>query len=111
MTTVARAKYHLRQLRKMVARADDAPFLQLVWATDALQSGRTRAAATFITYPAGADDPSIGARLAVHRWELESLLTQLFLTPKQEAHPGENRILNCTRVRVDDRNDPASAKA
>src|SRR4051794_1837819 len=36
--SAARVAYHMKQLQKMVARSGDSAFLQLVWATDALQS-------------------------------------------------------------------------
>lgn len=95
MTSPARVKYHLEKLRKMFARADDHAFLQLVWATDALQSDRVDSARPFIAFPPQAANASIASPFAIHRWELETLLVQLFLTPKQEIHPGPNLILNC----------------
>lgn len=97
MTSAPRVKYHLDKLRKMFARADDRAFLQLVWAVDALQSGRVDAARPFVAFPPQAvADLSIQTAHGVHRWELETLLVQLFLTPKQQVHPvGPNLILNC----------------
>ena len=40
MASEAKVAYHLKQLLKMFARANDAAFLQMIWAVDALQSGR-----------------------------------------------------------------------
>src|SRR5436190_24045087 len=95
--SAAKVKYHVQQLRKMFARADDHAFLQMVWAVDALQSDRVQAAAQYLTYPPAAAVSSIGSNYAIHRWELETLLTQLFLTPKQEIRTGPNLILDCSK--------------
>ena len=43
--SAAKVAYHTKQLNKMLARSSDIPFLQLIWATDALQSNRVSAAA------------------------------------------------------------------
>jgi hypothetical protein len=43
--SLAKVAYHLKQLRKLFARASDEHFLQMVWAVDALCSGRPQAAA------------------------------------------------------------------
>src|ERR1044072_1061567 len=95
MASAAKAEYHLKQLRKVFARANDYGFLQMLWAADALQSDRYDAAARYITFPKGAAHPSILSQYSVHRWELESLLIQLFITPKNEVKPGPNLLLNC----------------
>lgn len=95
--SAAKVAYHTKQLGKMFARSGDIPFLQLIWATDALQSDRVEAAGAFISYPQQAADSSIGSPFAVHRWELETLVIQLFLTAKQEIHEGANLNLNCSK--------------
>lgn len=95
MISASKCAYHLKKLRKGLARANDYAFLQMVWAADALQSGRDQAAAQYLTFPKEAADKSILSSYSVHRWELESLLIQLFLTPKKEIRPGPNLLLNC----------------
>ena len=35
--------------------------------------------------------------MGIHRWELETLLVQLFLTPKDPVRPEGNLILDCTK--------------
>src|SRR5258705_72225 len=95
MSSAAKCEYHLKQLRKVFARANDYAFLQMMWAADALQSGREKAAARYLTFPAKAADASLLSKYGVHSWELESLLIQLFLTPKNEIRPGPNLLLNC----------------
>src|SRR5712672_450677 len=95
--SAAKVAYHTKQLGKMLARSGDIPFLQLIWATDALQSDRVGAAGAFITYPPQAADSSIGSPFAIRRWELETLTIQLFLTAKQEIHEGANLVLDCSK--------------
>lgn len=94
----AKAKYHLNQLRKMFARANDHAFLQMVWATDALQDDREGVASQYLkNYPKAAAQSTITSPYAIHRWELETLLIQLFLTPKQEIGSEPNLVLDCTK--------------
>lgn len=94
--SAAKVAYHMKQLRKMFSRCSDIAFLQLIWATDALQSDRAQAASALISFPPEAADSSIDAPMAIHRWELETLSIQLFLTPKQAVHDGANLALNCS---------------
>src|SRR5947207_15619894 len=97
MASAAKCAYHLKQLRKIFARANDHAFHQMIWAVDALQYGREEAAnRIFASYPPEAADSSFGSPYAIRRWELETLFVQLLLTPKQEFHAGGNLILPCT---------------
>ena len=77
--TPAKLAYHSKQLRKYFARANDKAFLELIWAVDALQSGRENEAKLFLkTYPkAAVASSSIHSPMGIHRWELETLLIQL----------------------------------
>lgn len=68
----AKVAYHLKQLRKLFPRASDQQFLQMVWAVDALRSGRPEAAARLLTFPQQAADQSVGSRYAIHKWEVEA---------------------------------------
>lgn len=82
----AKVAYHQKQLLKMFARANDAAFLQMIWAVDALQSGREGVAKSyFSTYPPEAAVKSSlpPSPFSIHRWELETLIVQLFLVPKE----------------------------
>src|SRR5687768_17058075 len=45
----------------------------------------------------GTADSSIGSPLAIHRWELETLTIQLFLTPKQVIDAEANLVLDCSK--------------
>jgi hypothetical protein len=96
----AKVSYHLKQLRKMFARANDATFLQMIWAVDALQSGRETVAKAYIpTYPPEAATKSSlpPYRFSIHRWELETLIVQLFLVPKELPREQGNLVLDCSK--------------
>ncbi len=96
----AKVAYHLTQLVKMFARANDAAFLQMIWAVDALQSGREAAAKPyFSTYPPGAAAKSSlpPSSFSIHRWELETLIVQLFLVPKELSREQGNLVLDCSK--------------
>jgi hypothetical protein len=91
----AKVAYHLRQLRKLFSRASDPTFLQMVWAIDALRSGRPEIAASLLTFPQQAADQSMGSRFAIHQWELETLLIQFFSTPREEPQLGSTAVFDC----------------
>jgi hypothetical protein len=96
----AKVVYHLKQLLKMFARANDAAFLQMIWAVDALQSGREAAAKPyFSTYPpqAAAKSSLPPSPFSIHRWELETLIVQLFLAPKELPREQGNLVLDCSK--------------
>ena len=96
----AKVAYHLKQLLKMFARASDAAFLQMIWAVDALQSGREAVATPyFSTYPReAAAKSSIQSAFGLHRWELETLIVQLFLVPKEvPREQGKQLVLDCSK--------------
>jgi len=93
----AKVAYHLKQLRKLFARASEQHFLQMVWAIDALCSGRPKAAAHLLSFPPQAADQSIGSDFAIHQWELETLLTLLFLTPKGNSKGEASVAFDCSK--------------
>jgi hypothetical protein len=95
----AKVAYHLKQLVKMFARANDAAFLQMILAVDALQSGREAAAKPyFSTYPPEAAKTSMPpSPFSIHRWELETLIVQLFLIPKELPREQANQTLDCSK--------------
>jgi hypothetical protein len=93
----AKAAYHFKQLRKLFPRAADQSFLQMVWAIDALRSGRPEVAARLLTFPKQVTDQSIGTRFAIHQWELETLLIQWLVTPKEDPKPGTRAVFDCSK--------------
>jgi hypothetical protein len=96
----AKVAYHLKQLVKMFARANDAALLQMIWAVDALQSGREAVAKRYLsTYPpeAAAKSSIPPSPFSIHRWELETLIVQLFLVPKESQRERGNQIMGCSK--------------
>ena len=95
----AKVAYHQKQLLKMFARANDAAFLQMIWAIDALQSGRDAVAKPYFSaYPSEAPaKSSMQSPLGIHRWELETLIVQLFLVPKELPREQGNLVLDCSK--------------
>jgi len=75
-----------KRLRDTLAIAPDEPFLQMIWAINALHEGRPDLAARLIAFPPEAAEQKAGDPLAIHAWELETLVNQLILTPKK---PGQ----------------------
>jgi len=91
--------YHQQQLLKMFARANDAAFLQMIWAVDALQSGREAAAKPYFSLypPAAIAKSSVRSPVGIHRWELETLIVQLLLAPKELPREQGNLVLDCSK--------------
>jgi len=96
MSRVSR-DYHRKKLNDLLSHADDEAFFQMVWAVDALQSGREQQAARYLRYPPAAVTDHVASEHAVHPWDLETLVGQLLITPKSPKLPGPNRMLNCTQ--------------
>jgi hypothetical protein len=94
--SLAKVAYHRKQLRKLFARGSDRQFLQMVWAVDALYSGRADAAGGQLAFPPHVADQFADSRFAVHPWELETLLIQLFLSPRGSYSPSGSAVLDCS---------------
>lgn len=91
----ARLDLQRRKLSKALSRADDELFIRMIWAVDALQTGRAEAASRFLLFPSEAATKDIASKYAVHKWELESLMGLLLTTPKAttKAHDKLSRTL------------------
>lgn len=85
-----------RRLQRFLGLADDAEFLQMLWAVDALQSDRVAAARPFLKYPAEAATSAITSRAAIYKWELEVLANELLTTSKDPSFARGKR-LDCTQ--------------
>ena len=96
MSLLNRDRYR-KKLQGLLATADDEAFVELTWAIDALQSGRENVAARFIQFPAEAATSDIASNFAVYKWELETLLGLLLITPKHKLRDGLNRLTDCTQ--------------
>ena len=74
-----------------LASADDAAFLRMTWALNALQTGRADDARRFLgPRPADAATDGILGPHAIYPWELETLANELLVTPK-----GRYRMFAC----------------
>lgn len=96
MATPAERQEELPRLRAQLAttlsQADDASFLRMLWALNALQTGRVGEAARFLNgYPPDAAVEGIMGQYAIYPWELETLANELLTTPKHPHH----RVLDC----------------
>lgn len=72
----------MRVLMKKLSDTDDHPILVMAWAIRILQSRHAENARSFLRYPVEAENPSKFSDFRVHNWELETLLTVNFNTPK-----------------------------
>lgn len=62
-----------------------------------MQSNRSDSASRYLSFPPEAADTRPDSKLAIHKWEIETLSNLLLTTPKQKESSGRNRILNCSR--------------
>lgn len=86
----------MKKLDHLLAYSDDDAFLQMVWAVDALQAGREQSARKHLAYPIDAATTDMGSRLAIHKWELETLVNRLLITRKTAPARGTIRQVNCS---------------
>lgn len=91
--------HYRKKLDKLLSRAGDEAFIQLLWATNILQSEHPNPARKFIipeTIPDAAVSADMPNRYSIHKWEIETLANELMTVPK--AKPKKNcpmRILRC----------------
>lgn len=87
-----------KRLNELLGLANDEAFVIMVWAVDALQSGRADAAARLMTFPEDAKNAQLGDSHFVFKWELETLANELLTTRKKgQSRNGRTRSLNCSR--------------
>ncbi len=92
----ARVDLYRRKLASVLGYANDEDFLLMCWSCDALQSGRASEARPYIFYPKEAVTEDLTSPYAVHRWRIETLINELFATPKPHSRAGERvRYLKC----------------
>ncbi|KAF0125904.1 MAG: hypothetical protein FD139_2367 [Methylocystaceae bacterium] len=70
----------------------------MIWAMNALNDGRAAVAARYLRFPRAAANVAIADSYAVHPWELESLITLLLTTRKDNTSKKDCKIrtLNCS---------------
>ncbi|MEA3065503.1 MAG: hypothetical protein QOJ27_1955 [Sphingomonadales bacterium] len=96
MATPTDRQEELPRLRARLATtlslADDASFIRMLWALNALQTGRPDEARRFLNgYPPDAATEGIIGQNAIYPWELETLANELLTTPKDSHY----RVFNC----------------
>ncbi len=95
--------YYRSKLNKLLELARDEEFIQLLWATDALQSQHADAARKFIrpeTIPDGAITTKVASKY-IQKWEIETLANELMTVPKiKSARRGKIRILDSDNYNV-----------
>jgi hypothetical protein len=82
------------KLEQLLSLPDDEAFFTLIWALDALRTGREKSASRYLRFPPEAATDNRAAQFAIHEWELETLVGQFFVTPKAIFSP---RNLDCPR--------------
>ena len=86
-----------KKLRQLLSHAEDEAFCQMIWAVDALQSGRAEAAARHLRFPAEAATSDMISKFAVYKWYLETLVGHLLTTPKYNPISDVKRATNCSQ--------------
>lgn len=90
--------YYRKKLNKLLSRAGDEEFIQLLWATHILQSENPDPARKFIlpeTIPDGAISAKMPSEYSIHEWEIETLANELMTVPK--AEPKKNGLIRTLR--------------
>lgn len=84
-------EHYRKKLNKLLSRAGNEEFIQLLWAVHILQSENPDPARKFIlpkTIPDGAISAKMPSEFSVHKWEIETLANELMTVPK--AKPKKN---------------------
>lgn len=77
--------YYRNKLDKLLGSAGNEEYIQLLWATHALQSDYSKAAQGFIqpeTIPDGAITTNMTSKYFIQKWEIETLANELMTVPK-----------------------------
>lgn len=92
-------EYYRKKLNNLLGAAKDEEFIQLLWATNALQSDYEGAARQYIrpeTIPDGAVTTEMLSRYFIQKWEIETLANELMTSPKlKPSKNGRIRKLHC----------------
>ncbi len=91
-----------KKLNRYLAQAPDEAFIQLVWAANAIQTDQPDAAQRYLkNVPPEALTAEMTTKLALYKWELETLVNELLIVPKRQKQiRGQWRELDCSRYDV-----------
>lgn len=85
-----------KDLETLLSQVDDLDCLRMIWAMNALQTGRHRSLGRLLfDYPPDAITADPTSKLAIHPWELETLANELLATPKMHF-----TMIDCRRWNV-----------
>lgn len=91
-------EHYRKKLYKLLSRAGDEEFIQLLWASHILQTKNPDPARKFIlpeTIPDGAISAKMPSEYSIHKWEIETLANELMTVPK--AKPKKNGPIRTLR--------------
>ena len=94
-STAIRAMFR-KKLDKKLGYASDENLLEFIWAVNTLQSGNEAQAAAYFDhgYPREAATSDMTSKLAIYKWELETLANEVLVVPKSREFESGARILN-----------------
>lgn len=97
-------EYDRKKLNNLLSKAENEEFIQLLWATNALQSDYAQAARKFLhpkTIPDGAITTDLTSKFFIQKWEIETLANELMTVPKRKPRrDGTIRRLRWNDFRV-----------
>lgn len=86
-----------KKLTNHLSKAEDVGLLELVWVVDALQPERGATIPPGFDIPREARGATLGSPYALYKWELETLVNLLLVTPKNLEGRGKTRKLRIDR--------------
>lgn len=88
-----------KKLDRYLELASDEAFIQLIWAADAIQTDQPDAASRYLrNVPPEAVTKDMNSKLALYKWELETLVNELLVVPKRQKQLRRQwRELDCSR--------------
>ncbi|UWM76968.1 hypothetical protein N1937_06945 [Rhizobium sp. WSM4643] len=86
-----------KRYREWLERANDVDALALIWAVNAVQSGKAKLAARYIAFPKEAVIDNMVDQYAIYKWELETIVTSLLTTSKDKHRNGRYKYTNLTK--------------
>lgn len=84
-------EHYRKKLNKLLSKAGDEEFTQLLWATHILQTKNPDPARKYMrpeTIPDGAISPKMPGQFSIHKWEIETLANELMTVPKVKPKKG-----------------------
>lgn len=88
-----------KKLNRYLELAPDEAFIQLIWAANTIQTDQPDAARRYLkNVPPEAVTTEMTSKLALYKWELETLVNELLILPKRQTQiRGQWRELDCSR--------------